>query len=122
LSYSNTTTFVFYNEIESLINSRKLSIAEEKLTKIRDNSPQWHYLYSKLLTSKAWFDSAKKHLEIALNYDPNNSTYKNELILFIKRYHNYSDGYYKSGYRKSMVAPVVVVMIVAVITILAVVT
>lgn len=101
MSYSNTITLVFYNEVISLINTRKLSIAEEKLIKVRDDSPQWHYLYSKLLTSKAWFDSAKKHLEIAINYDPNNLTYKNELILFMKRYHHYSDGYYKNGYRRS---------------------
>lgn len=101
MSYSNVITSVFSDSVINLINSKKLSIAEEKLTEVIDDSPEWHYLYSKLLTSKAWFDSAKKHLEVALTLDPNNLTYKNELILLLGRHRHYSDEYHRRGYRRS---------------------
>lgn len=101
MSYSNIITPIISHEIINLIKNKNLSTAEEKLKEFNDYSPEWHYLYSKLLTSKAWFDSAMRHLELALNSDTNNITYKNELIYLIGRHRHYSDKYYKHGYKRS---------------------
>lgn len=101
MGYSNIITPIISNEIIYLINNKELLNAEEKLKEYKDYSSQWHYLYSKLLISKAWFDSAKEHLKIALSTEPNNLIYKNELVLLIKRHRGYSDDYYRHSYRRS---------------------
>ena len=91
---------VIYNDVELLMNNNELIKAELLLQSIKSNTAQWHNLYGKLLILKAWFDEAKTHLEFAINLEPNNLCYKEDLLLFIGRHRRYSDPYYDGGYRR----------------------
>lgn len=88
----------FYDDIQMLIEKGKHYIAEEKLHGASDQTAEWHFLYSSVLMSKTWFDSAKDHLQTAITMDPNNETYQNTLAALMRRYNNYSDDYYRRPY------------------------
>lgn len=85
-----------YKEISELIHSQNYTKAENKLIKLNTKDDKWHYFYSLILFQKSWFDSAKKHLEIALTLNPTNKIYKKTLAKFMGRPHTYSDDYYNS--------------------------
>ena len=89
-----------YTSIQNLININDFSKAEYILKTNPCNDSNWHYLYSKVLLSKQWFDEALNHLKIASDLSPDNSIYKDELINFFGRGRRYSDDYYRSGYRR----------------------
>lgn len=86
--------------VESLISNNKFLEAEDILNKNYENTDIWHFLYSKVMLSKQWFDSALHHLNIALAINPDNSIYKDDLLMLIRRNRVYSNDYYQSGYRR----------------------
>ena len=88
-----------FDEITLLISQRKLSTAENKLNNINEKSAHWHFIYSKLLLSKSWFDSANEHLNLSIAMDPTNEEYKNQQLSLMSRYRRYSNDY-NGGYRK----------------------
>ncbi len=83
-----------YYEIKTLISQEKFALAEEKLHAISDKIAQWHFLYSCILVNKAWFDSAKNHLETAISMDPDHSEYKKAHVALMGRYRRYGNTYY----------------------------
>ena len=88
-----------YALIQNLININDYTTAELLLKSNPCNDSIWHYLYSKVLLSKQWFDEALNHLKIANDLSPNNSIYKDDLVNFFGRGKRYSDDYNRSGYR-----------------------
>ena len=54
-----------YASVQNLINVNDFNSAESILKNNPCNDSTWHYLYSKVLLSKQWFDESLKHLKIA---------------------------------------------------------
>lgn len=91
-----------YEEVYDLIRSKEFKKAEKLLTHSSVKDDKWHFLYSKILMHKAWFDSAKSHLEKAIALNPSNTVYQNQLAKLMARGGRYSDDYYHGRhYRKN---------------------
>ncbi len=90
-----------FEEITFLVAHEHFDDAENKLVALKDKTAYWHYLYSKILIHKSWFDSAKWHLEEAIKMDANNDTYDKALIELMARNQRYRDGYSNSRRRNS---------------------
>ena len=78
-----------FNEILSLINKNKASLAEEKLNSIAEKNAMWNYL-----------DSALSYFNNAISLDPSNVFIKESYVNLMARHRHYSDDYYSSGYRR----------------------
>ena len=89
-----------YASVQNLINISDFSSAESILKNNPCNDSTWHYLYSKVLLSKQWFDESLNHFKIAVSLSPDNNSYKESLISLMSRHIRYSDDYYNSGYRR----------------------
>jgi hypothetical protein len=91
----STCTLSSYDEIDILIANKNFEDAEHRLKLFNNKSSCWHFLYSKILIHKAWFDTAKCHLEKAIKMDPDNAIYSKALIELMARkdqyYNNYSN-------------------------------
>lgn len=91
-----------YEEVYHLIRSKELQKAEKLLTCASKKDAHWHFLYSQILMQKAWFDSAKSHLEKAIALNPNHDLYKKSLAQLMSRGNHYSHEYYNGrSYRKN---------------------
>lgn len=76
-SYSNNTNDSYIlSEIRRLIQSRNFAEAERKLNSIQNRNAEWNFLYGVVLTNKGWFDAGLKHIQLAVNMDPNNFEYR----------------------------------------------
>ena len=64
---------------DSLIKEKKFDEAQKVLDDISDRSAEWHYLQSRIYYNREWIAESKKHLEIAVESDPNNEKYKKTL-------------------------------------------
>lgn len=89
-----------YSLVMHLISRNDFNNAERLLNENPCDDSSWHYLYSKILLYKQWFDESLNHLKIACTLSPDNLIYKNELITLFGRGRRYSDDYYRSGYRQ----------------------
>ncbi|MDA3730380.1 molecular chaperone DnaJ [Niameybacter massiliensis] len=85
-----------YEEVCTLLSNREFKKAESWLIGHPIKDDKWHFLYSKVLMQKAWFDSAKSHLEKAIALNPSNEGYKKQLASFMARPGRYSDDYYNA--------------------------
>lgn len=83
-----------YEEVYKLISNQDYKKAEYILTNSSLKNDKWHFLYSKILMHKAWFDSAKSHLEKAIALNPTNPVYQKHLAKLMARPRHYSDPYY----------------------------
>lgn len=91
-----------YEEVYRLMTRNEYKKAEKLLTTLSTKDDKWHFLYSKILMHKAWFDSAKAHLEKAIALSPTNAAYKNHLAKLMARPGRYSDDYYNGRqYRRN---------------------
>ncbi len=68
-----------YTRIQSLIIEGNLADAEQLLDGVEDKDARWHYLSSHIYLAKNWTNEARKQLEIAIELDPENEEYKQEL-------------------------------------------
>lgn len=84
-----------YEEVYRLISNQDYKKAEHILTAISLKDDKWHFLYSTVLMHKAWFDSAKSHLEKAIALNPTNLLYQKHLAKLMARPGHYSDDYYR---------------------------
>lgn len=89
-----------YSEIEQLIKSGNLSLAQEKLDNFSTRDAEWHYLQSVVFYKKNWINESKMQLEIAINKEPHNSKYsdaytklKQKIEYNDRQFHNNSYGY-----------------------------
>ncbi|MHC1748469.1 MAG: molecular chaperone DnaJ [Cellulosilyticaceae bacterium] len=88
------------NDISELIHQKSYTLAEEKLNSMSNQNSEWHFLYSFILLGRAWFDSAKEHLELAINLEPQNTKYQEALAELSHRHNHYSNDYYREPYRR----------------------
>ncbi len=68
-----------YSEIESLIRSGNISLAQQKLDNFSARDAEWHYLQSVIFYKKNWINESLKQLEIALTIEPHNVKYSDAL-------------------------------------------
>lgn len=97
---SQPTTTNLYEEIQILINEEKYTLAEIKLNSLSEKTSEWHFLYSFIMISKSWFDSAKKNLETAMTMAPDTPRYQEAFASLMARYNRYSDDYYRRPYSR----------------------
>ncbi|MDU2683265.1 MAG: J domain-containing protein [Clostridium sp.] len=95
-SSSSDNSYMF-SEIRRLIQSGNFAEAENRLNSISNNrNAEWNFLYGVLLTNKGWFDSGLKHIQTAVNMDPNNFEYRQTLNSLHQRTQAYSNNYYRT--------------------------
>ena len=70
---------VSFSAIENCIKNDDLDGAQELLDNNFDRGAEWHYLQSVVFYKKNWTNESKKQLEIAVDMEPTNSKYKEEL-------------------------------------------
>ena len=68
-----------YTEVERLIRSGEISMAQAKLDDFSNREAEWHYLQSVVFYKKNWINESLKQLEIALTMDPHNQKYADAL-------------------------------------------
>ena len=105
-SYGNTSgggsnyyrTSGNYTDIRSLLNSNRLSEAEQLLDGIPNSSrdAEWYYLKGLLLQKKGWLEDSYSHFSTACRMDPNNTEYRNALDN-ISGYNRNGYGGYRTG-------------------------
>lgn len=68
-----------YSEVESLIRSGNVGMAQQKLDEFSQRDAEWHYLQSVIFYKKNWINESLKQLEIALSMEPHNTKYADAL-------------------------------------------
>ena len=68
-----------YERVEQLISEGNMNEAQAELDKANERPARWHFLQSRLFADKSWYNESKKQLEIALELDPNNAQYIEEM-------------------------------------------
>ena len=68
-----------YTCIKTLIDVGNTDEAQDMLDDIEDKDARWHYLSGLLYREKNWLNESRKQLEIAVELDPENENYKQEL-------------------------------------------
>lgn len=95
-SSSSDNSYMF-SEIRRLIQSGNFAEAENRLNSLSNNrNAEWNFLYGVLLTNKGWFDAGLKHIQTAVNMDPNNFEYRQTLNSLHQRTQAYSNNYYRT--------------------------
>ena len=96
-SYSNSSDSSYmFSEIRRLIQSGNYAEAENKLNSTPNRNAEWNFLYGVLLTNKGWFDAGLKHIQTAVNMDPNNFEYRQTLNSLNQRTSAYRNNYYRT--------------------------
>ena len=95
-SYNNSNDNYVLSEIRRLIQSRNFAEAERRLNSIQNRNAEWNFLYGVVLTNKGWYDAGLKHIQTAVNMDPNNFEYKQTLNSLHQRTSAYSGNYYRT--------------------------
>ena len=93
-----------YSEVEKLIKSGNINMAQEKLDNFSERNAEWHYLQSVIFYKKNWLNESKKQLEIALNIEPYNSKYSDALTK-LKQKMEYNDRQYQGSYNQNTQQP-----------------
>lgn len=91
-----------FMQIRQMINSGNFIAAENKLNSMNNKNAEWHFLYGAVLLKKGWFDSALEHMNTAVNMDPNNFEYRQNLNNLRQRQTAYSQPYYRKTNNGSM--------------------
>ena len=68
-----------YDRIERLIEDNGTDEAQTLLDGVNVRGADWHYLQCKIFVHKNWLNEARKQIEIALELEPDNAQYKEEL-------------------------------------------
>lgn len=68
-----------YTRIQTLIIEGNIADAQQILDGIEEKDARWHYLSSHVYLAKNWTNESRKQLEIAIQLDPENEKYKDEL-------------------------------------------
>ncbi|MDE6691009.1 MAG: hypothetical protein K2K04_03480 [Clostridia bacterium] len=89
-----------YTRIQTLITEGNTADAEHMLEGIEDKDARWHYLSSHIYLDKNWTNEARKQLEIAIELDPENEKYKEELEALKERAEKAQREYDKKNKRK----------------------
>lgn len=97
-SYNNGSSndSYMFSEVRRLIQMGNFTEAENRLNGIPNRNAEWNFLYGVLLTNKGWFDGGLKHIQTAVNMDPNNFEYRQTLNSLHQRTRSYSNNYYRT--------------------------
>lgn len=63
-------------QAEKLVKKNKLDDAQAVLNGIAERGGRWHFIQSELYFKKNWTNESRKQLEIAMEKEPENETYK----------------------------------------------
>lgn len=77
--------------IQTMIGVGNTDDAQKMLDDEEEKDAQWHYLQSQIFIAKNWLNEARKQLEIAVELDPDNEQYKEELEALKSSAENESD-------------------------------
>lgn len=77
-SYGGTGYNSAFGDVRRLIQSRRLTEAEEILdgTPINSRTAEWYFLKGSVYYSRGWLEDAANHFETACRLDPNNAEYR----------------------------------------------
>ena len=100
-STGNSNDTYDLSEVRRLIQGRQFSAAEAKLNSINNKNAEWNFLYGVVLSNKGWYDGALKHLQAAVNMDPNNFEYKQALNSINQRGQSYGGNFYRQTGRNN---------------------
>lgn len=100
-SNGNSNDSYALNEARQLLQGRQLAAAEAKLNSINTRNAEWNFLYGVVLSNKGWYDGALKHLQTAVNMDPNNFEYKQALNSLNQRGQSYGGNFYRQTGRNN---------------------
>ena len=89
-----------YTKIQTLIIEGNLDEAQTVLDGIEEKDAQWHYLSSHIYLAKNWTNESRKQLEIAIDMDPENEKYKEELEALKERAEKAQRKFDKSNKKK----------------------
>lgn len=67
------------NLAEELLTENSPAQAQSVLDSVNARGAKWHYLQSKIFFSKNWIYESKKQMEAALELEPNNAQYVEEM-------------------------------------------
>lgn len=65
--------------VQELLYEDKTGDARELLESVEDKDAEWHYLSSRIYLAEKWTNESRKELETAIELDPKNKKYKQEL-------------------------------------------
>ena len=68
-----------FREIKELLERGEIAPAQAKLDEFNERGAEWHYIQSLIYRKQNWMSEARKSLERALSFEPDNETYKSEL-------------------------------------------
>jgi len=68
-----------YQQVRQNINMGNITQAEQLLNGISSRDGEWHFLMGGIAYRKGWLDEAHQHFQIACNYDPSNTEYRQAL-------------------------------------------
>ena len=68
-----------YTCIQTMIGVGNTDDAQNMLDDEEEKDARWHYLQSRIYLAKNWTNEARKQLETAVELDPENEEYKEEL-------------------------------------------
>ena len=89
-----------YTKIQTLIAEGNLTEAEQLLDNVEEKDARWHYLSSHVYLAKNWTNESRKQLEIAIELDPENEKYKQELEALKQRVEKAQREYDKKNKKK----------------------
>ena len=99
----NDPHYAAYCEARRCLNSRRVSAADNILSRIPENerSAEWHFLKSVVLMHRGWMNDAMRELETACGMDPDNREYQEAKEMFNRSASGYGSTYYNEGsYRR----------------------
>lgn len=97
-SYSGNASFA---NVRQLIQSGRITEAEQILDGMRDQSAEWHYLKGVIAIQRGWFDRAVGYLNTAVRMDPQNFEYRNTLAQLNQRVNSYRNMGDMNGYGRN---------------------
>lgn len=68
-----------YGLIEKLIAEENYNDAQTELDKANERNAKWHFLQSRVFFAKNWLFESKKQMEAALELEPDNAQYIEEM-------------------------------------------
>lgn len=100
--YNNSTSK--FGDIRSLIQSRRVTEAEELLDGIplSDRTAEWYFLKGSVYYSRGWLDDALNNFQSACKMEPNNTEYRSALNRMGNGQRGNFGGYNNGQYRAPM--------------------
>ena len=90
-----------FANIRQLIQSGRITEAEQILDGMQQRSAEWNYLKGIIAIQRGWFDRAVSYLNTAVQMDPQNFEYRNTLAQLNQRVRTYRNVGDMNGYGRN---------------------